>query len=477
MARRGVGEGSRTTVSRARSRDRPLHELEQRRYTLCVCDSIAWQDCGQQAKLALSPKRNIPLSTGSEAVTESQAMDREHLQGYERLLSQANLSYVRHEEDREEPFNTFLALNVEREELRHSRFIVELLNRRKQDEMPNLEDFLKTVIGENFNKATSHEFQCKGMKVERERYNIDILITSNEKQAIIVENKIDAADQDRQLEGYYRTMKDNGYNDILCVYLTLHDRDTETSRGSLCKNKVTKVSYGDHVFVKWLENCQKQAYEEPALRESIAQYLHLVRKLTGTDQGRKYMNELKKLLLKEINNPVLVHDLSEALNEVKLDLMCELLKDIEKAIEDRHEEFNLPKLQRSNVSRENIKQFIYGTKLYDLGFFFVLAEGLMLFVGFNREHSRSPLVGIWRQDGKNPENIDAISNLENIGDKGERHWPWRWHIEQEFNPRGPMKGEQIKTFKALWCERRRKCLADELAQRLIEVWKKIHRSV
>ena len=43
-----------------------------------------------------------------------------------------------------------------------------------------------------------------------------------------------------------------------------------------------RISYKEDL-PPWLKRCQKRAYDEPALRESVAQYLHLIAKLTGTD--------------------------------------------------------------------------------------------------------------------------------------------------------------------------------------------------
>ena len=82
------------------------------------------------------------------------------------------------------------------------------------------------------------------------------------------------------------------------------------------------ISYKSDL-VPWLRGCQKRAYEEPALRESVAQYLRLIGKLTGTDFSEAYMNDLKELCLKD-NNLVLVHDLSEAMIEAKISLLAKL---------------------------------------------------------------------------------------------------------------------------------------------------------
>ena len=63
----------------------------------------------------------------------------------------------------------------------------------------------------------------------------------------------------------------------------------------------------------------------PALRESVAQYLRLVGKLTGTNFSEAYMNDLKKLCLTD-DNLVLFHDLGEAMVEAKISLLVKRVK-------------------------------------------------------------------------------------------------------------------------------------------------------
>lgn len=135
-------------------------------------------------------------------------------------------------------------------------------------------------------------FTSDGAKVEHERHNIDILITNrSSRQALAIENKIYARDQDGQIMRYYCKLKGQGYRDVYVLYLTIDGHTPEANPG---EKKCKSVAYKD--ILGWLESCQKRAYDEPALRESVAQYLHLIRKMTGNDQGSEYMNEMKNLL-------------------------------------------------------------------------------------------------------------------------------------------------------------------------------------
>lgn len=249
---------------------------------------------------------------------------------YWRLLAAAAVQCRRHKAWQREPFNVFSVLRSGSDEVNlHSRFLAALLAYRKAPDAPreNLEDFLKSVVKYN-------DFNLSSAMIERERDNIDILVSNSAKQAVVIENKIWAGDQPRQLQRYRESLKERGFRDenIRLVYLTPHGRaPSKDSKGDL---NVARISYAN-TLLPWLERCQKRAYEEPSLREAIDQYLRLVRKLTGTDQEEShvkekeaYMKELRKLCV-EGDNSHLVHDMTEALIDVKVDLLIRLWEDIE----------------------------------------------------------------------------------------------------------------------------------------------------
>ena len=105
----------------------------------------------------------------------------------------------------------------------------------------------------------------------------------------------------------------------------------------------------------WLGRCQERAYDGPALRESVAQYIHLIRKLTGTDLTGVYMRALKNLIL-ESNNLVLVHDLNEAMFEAKVSLLTRLWEEIDAAVRERIR--SLPQRTEDSVSEKDIRKFL-----------------------------------------------------------------------------------------------------------------------
>ena len=273
---------------------------------------------------------------------------------YGLLLRQVAVLYARYEAHREEPFNLFTVLRkASDEEHLHSKFLEALLSRES-----NLEDFVQQVVtpavdaerqadreepestdqpvedGEPIRhrdsepplipppKATSgaermpsFSFSLDRVKVEREQHHIDLLITNARGQAIVIENKIWAADQRQQLQRYFRTVTGLGLEPTL-VYLTLHGHEpSDDSRGD---HEVFSLSYR-RSLIPWLRRCQERACAEPALRESVAQYIELIRTLCG-EGGREFMNELKNFLRKE-GNLVLASTLGDAAKETWLDLL------------------------------------------------------------------------------------------------------------------------------------------------------------
>ncbi len=242
------------------------------------------------------------------------------IDGVKSLLEKVKLINFKYEKilkSDENDFNIFSILKKEHDEkYLHSRFIYEILNpsgiHNKGDIF--LRSFLETVGISDFAK--------EDISVEREYKKIDICITNSRKQAIIIENKIDAEDQDRQLQRYYETMEENGFDDIKVIYLTLSGYEpSPQSMGSLEKNKdelILTVSYNTDID-NWLEKCIKEAATFPILRETFVQYRILIQKLTGQYHTKGYIMEIKELLMNE-KNIRLATDISQALTEAQTEI-------------------------------------------------------------------------------------------------------------------------------------------------------------
>lgn len=180
-------------------------------------------------------------------------------------------------------FNIFSMLRQDTDEVHlHSRFIYELLNPQGSHEMGS-------VFLEAFLASFGSEFLIDDCVVQREYKNIDILLT-NGRQALVLENKIHAADQPKQLVRYYKDMRREGYEDVQIVYLTLYgDPPGAESAGNLDESIITTLSYKSDI-IAWLDSCVEIAQPYPPVREVIVQYRRLVEALTGQASGRQIMD-------------------------------------------------------------------------------------------------------------------------------------------------------------------------------------------
>ena len=379
---------------------------------------------------------------------------------YQSLLGQVALLYERYEASRRKPFNVFSVLRRESDEVNlHSRFLHALLDYRKSPEAQreNLNDFLQHVV--------EKEFEEKGVKVERERDYIDILITNEaKKQAVGIENKIEGKDQHQQLERYYNTLGKD-YRDVHLLYLTLHgDEPSEDSVGGLDSKTYKTISYKDDLL-PWLERCQKRAYDEPALRESVAQYRQLIRKLTGTDLTEAYMSELKELLSKD-NNLALASDLREAILEVHIDLLKKLWEAIESELKNKIPD--LPeKGSDSDISPERIRHFVTGQRYYKHhGLYYPFGNG-----GVGVEVGHSIYFGVYYHKGDHENEYNKLKEAlkDVLGGTSAYWWPWHKYANKDLNLKNPTR----ENLDMLSNEKARNEYVAEIASGLKEVWNTI----
>lgn len=116
---------------------------------------------------------------------------------------------------------------------------------------------------------------------------MDILIESEDhRQAIIIENKIYAGDQDKQLLRYNNYAKDESFESFKLLYLTLdgHKASDESTGGEIFNYK--KISYGNEIL-RWLSACQQVTFDKPLVRETISQYITLIKQLTNQNMDNE----------------------------------------------------------------------------------------------------------------------------------------------------------------------------------------------
>lgn len=238
------------------------------------------------------------------------------------------------EEIRGETFNVFSILDMEtKEDATHSAFIGELLD-------PNGSHMMGTIFLKLFLEEIEHktEFNASSATMIREFYigkldsekrtggRIDILIKDNTGQTISIENKIYAIDQPFQIERYvnYNKFKNKVY------YLTLRgDEPNDISKSDLnSKTDFQCLSYSNDI-IDWLEACQMHAVSKPVIRESIRQYILLLKKLTQQLSDNEMEDKIINLIS---SNYLQARAVANSIEKAEISAAKELLNEIEKLI-------------------------------------------------------------------------------------------------------------------------------------------------
>ena len=143
-------------------------------------------------------------------------------------------------------------------------------------------------------------------------------------KVIMIENKIYAREQPDQLLRYK-----NSFPNGKLLFLTLDGRDSEQESSTLdgrdseqgssadgrdseqksstdgkdseqksSESIYTPISYKENI-IAWLEECKKVVVNKPIIRETLTQYIHLIKKLTNTNINSEMDRELLELFTKD----------------------------------------------------------------------------------------------------------------------------------------------------------------------------------
>ncbi|MDD2984599.1 MAG: PD-(D/E)XK nuclease family protein [Crocinitomicaceae bacterium] len=203
-------------------------------------------------------------------------------------------SYSRINKMSGQSFNLFTLLRKENEEVPlHSMFLAELLNPKgsHQQETLYLDLFLTQLGIDDFEteNAVCHKEYYTGVIRDNETRggNIDILIRSVKGEILKIENKIDAKEQRNQLLRYHN-FQSNGR----LIYLTLPGEESKVHE-ELGRLGVSyqQISYKKDIK-EWLEACIEKSATVPIVRESIVQYLNLIKKLTFQNINKEMSKEI-----------------------------------------------------------------------------------------------------------------------------------------------------------------------------------------
>ena len=238
------------------------------------------------------------------------------------------------------------------------------------------------------------EFQTKNGR------RIDILIVFD-KFEIIIENKINAGEQESQLEDYYKDRYNNG-KEIFLVYLTrwkyeASEYSIEKETKEKLKDKIYYLSHGD--IAKWIENDILNKYEflkfdkkYQSIYSALIQIRDNEKTITNpNEENNMEKEEIKKFFEREDNNyfeTLLNKDETIKDSFDKLNKFYELLENAQRVIIDKKFELISGNIKYSSKVSEFIKK-VQSDKGEDY------MKGALL---YNEEGIKGQFNGIWSRN-------------------------------------------------------------------------------
>ena len=207
-------------------------------------------------------------------------------------------------------FNVFSILGMEHYEVQtHSAFLAELLNPKgshgKKDAYLRL--FVEAMPLQDIDKSTLNTDDANVLtEKSTEEGRLDIRIEfPSARYAIVIENKIYAGDQERQLERYRRHTEKAYRGGFTLLYLTLDGREpSEWSTGEKSEKPYWEcISYRDNIK-KWLQKCAEISGEN--VKATIRQYIALIDKLTGQEMEDEMSEKLTKLMTDNLDETLAI---------------------------------------------------------------------------------------------------------------------------------------------------------------------------
>ena len=221
-----------------------------------------------------------------------------------------------------ENFNIFKVLGIERSEIQHSAFLAELLNVQGSHGQGSkyLDLFLKQTGMVDFDSKTSKtivEYHIGEVdNEEKEGGNIDILIRHREKRCIIIENKINARDQRNQLKRYHNSLKNGGK----LFYLNLFgNKPSKESIDDLIEGKHYHIITYQSDILQWLERCLKESENLPIIKETIKQYINVIKKITYQMQPMDM--KIVEFVTKSSENMEAARIIAESFDDAKQEIL------------------------------------------------------------------------------------------------------------------------------------------------------------
>lgn len=344
----------------------------------------------------------------------------QNMKVYKTLLSRVHEIDKRYESAFRESgknYNIFSILRVSSKEIMHSRIIANLLNPKalhSQDDvflglfLQVLDDELREDDNYNYTGESLYTSIITGKSVPSVKTEVDIGNINNDKteggridivihgnRDIFIENKIYAEDQQNQLLRY-----NNYKKDALLLYLTLNGKEPD-NHDKLKKEKVKyfKISYR-YTILKWLKLCLEKVEDKPFIKETLNQYIIILKRLNGLSRSNEMSAEIVNTIIQDEYNVRAAFNISENISFLKKHIIDEKLKD---------ELIKLAKINNLNFKFKD-KPSDYTEKYWGFNFFNNESDNLKLQFEFLGKDYTNLIYG-FRIDIVNIQNNDKWEKL------------------------------------------------------------------
>ena len=271
------------------------------------------------------------------------------------------------ENETKQRYNIFSVLDVMSKEVQtHSRFLADLLSPEGMHQHGSLflEMFLKNVL-----RVDGFDIDNCKVQVELgvgELGRIDIVIRDTN-LLLIIENKIWASDQDRQLERYAEYAGNSNQDKYHLYYLTLDGSlPSKTALGNLVEGQVNRITYrkedsdGLGSVYNWIESCISECANHSGLREVLNQYLKTLKYLTG-NKNSNMTNEIITKIKESESNLKDMLEINKVFNSVAIELVVAFCQDVKHKIETE-KKITITEIEKGlcNVSYPGLPKITFG---------------------------------------------------------------------------------------------------------------------
>lgn len=333
----------------------------------------------------------------------------ENILQYQMMLNKMNEIYSAHEQKWKKSgdyFSVFSALGIERKEVRHSALLAAFL---KPNEIHGISDrFLKEFLNRiDFNNFSTKDAIVKTEEVISNYRRLDIdIISSDGKYKVVIENKIDTKDHDKQISSYIADLKKQNLKDYKLVYLTLFGEEPIEKLSDEAQKHLICLSYKEDIISIISSITSDETLPNP-ISEIMKQYCITLKNITNQGVDNIMNEEIAKLLL-DGNNIKLAEELYKQIDTMKISVMKEFVKLLEQNLKKTGRKFSIL-YKKENRLEEAVSRYVTSKATND-------GEWLIIYIGTKADANFcivfDPDGWYWAEFHENKELTDKFNLIE-----------------------------------------------------------------